>query len=83
MSTTFNTLFFPVADKNYCQYFYFLSAINIVLFLFTLAQFFYVMVTSSKSKKFVVMGNLFVVGVITANAYFINRLFYSMCLMAS
>jgi hypothetical protein len=75
MSDFMTTLFGPL-DKKYCIYFYFLSIILYVFFVVSgislIALFF------KKFDKTVLFNNAFVL-INLLIAYFVNRLFYTIC----
>jgi hypothetical protein len=75
MSDFMTTLFGPL-DKKYCIYFYFLSIILFVFFVVSgislIALFF------KKFDRTVLLNNAFVL-INLLIAYFVNRLFYTMC----
>ena len=75
MSNFMTTLFGPL-DKKYCVYFYFLS---IILFIFLIGSTIsLITLFFKKYDKTVLFNNSFVV-VNLLIAYFVNRLFYTMC----
>ena len=70
------TTFFGPLDKKYCVYFYFLS---IILFVFLIGSTIsLVILFFKKHDKTVLFNNTFVI-VNLLIAYFVNRLFYTIC----
>ena len=76
MSDIMNSLFGPL-DKSYCVYFYYVS---IVFFCFFLLSCFAVLKNLLSSKKFLTFTQIYIVLSQPFIMYFINRLYYSMCL---
>ena len=70
-------LFSPLSHK-YCDYFYFLSVIFFVLFLFAAIT----CIMSLFEKKSIKMTDALVLMTQPLILYFINRLYYSMCVGA-
>jgi hypothetical protein len=72
----FMTTFFGPLNKKYCEYFYFLS---IILFAFLIvSSVSLIALFFKKFDKTVLFNNSFVL-VNLLIAYFVNRLFYTMC----
>jgi hypothetical protein len=73
----FMTTFFGPLSKQYCSYFYFLS---IILFVFlVISGLSLIGLFLKKFDKTVLLNNSFVL-INLLVAYFINRLFYTMCI---
>jgi len=68
-------LFGPLGAE-YCNYFYYLTVLSFLTFLFVLGSCLYIAVT----KKSVDYIQLMLVSFQPFLAYFVNRLFYSMCM---
>ncbi len=73
----FEDLFSPLS-QSYCDYFYFLSVIFFVLFVFALAT----VVKSLLGKKSMKLTDCLILISQPLLLYFINRLYYSMCMGA-
>lgn len=74
MTETMDYLFGPIG-REYCMYFYFLSILAFVLFVLSAAVIVNLVV---KGKKFDTM-NSFIMLFQPFLLYFVNRIFYSMC----
>lgn len=68
-------LFGPLGAE-YCNYFYYLTVLSFLTFLFVLGSCLYIAVKSSKADYV----QLMLVSFQPFLAYFVNRLFYSMCM---
>jgi len=68
-------LFGPLGAE-YCNYFYYLTVLSFLTFLFVLGSCLYIAVKSSKPDYL----QLMLVSFQPFLAYFVNRLFYSMCM---
>jgi len=71
----FQTPFAPL-NREYCDYFFYLTVINFIILLYILLSAVYVFFFSKKSDGFF---NIILVALPTFVAYFTNRLLYSMC----
>jgi hypothetical protein len=74
MTETMDYLFGPIG-REYCMYFYFLSILAFVLFVLSAAV---IVNLAVKGKKFDAM-NSFIMLFQPFLLYFVNRIFYSMC----
>tara|TARA_Y100000992_G_scaffold284406_1_gene234514 strand:+ start:40 stop:279 length:240 start_codon:yes stop_codon:yes gene_type:complete len=74
MNEVMDYLFGPIG-KEYCMYFYFLSVFAYILFIMALVS---VMMMAMKGKV-KNMLNAFIVVFQPFLLYFVNRMFYSMC----
>ncbi len=78
MASLMNFFFGPLS-KQYCLYFYFLSVIFGVLFVFLSFGLLASVIKNYKKMDFI-MGFHFILALINAFlVYFVNRLLYSMC----
>jgi len=73
MQDIVNYLFGPL-DASYCNYFYVLSIIGFVFFVFSVAGFLFGLTKGKKGNI-----NIFVLLVQAFLTYFLNRLLYSIC----
>ena len=69
-----NTLFGPL-DQTYCNYFYYLEVLFFGIFLFTVGMVLKTLMTQKKYDP----AQLFIVILQPLTMYFVNRLYYSMC----
>ena len=69
-----NTLFGPL-DKSYCNYFYYLEVLFFGIFVFTVGMALKTLLTQKKYDP----AQLFLVMLQPLTMYFVNRLYYSMC----
>ena len=69
-----NTLFGPL-DKSYCNYFYYLEVLFFGIFVFTVGMALKTMLTQKKYDS----AQLFLIMLQPLTMYFVNRLYYSMC----
>jgi len=69
-----NTLFGPL-DQSYCNYFYYLEILFFGIFVFTIGIALKTMFTQKKYDT----AQLFLVILQPLTMYFVNRLYYSMC----
>ena len=69
-----NTLFGPL-DQSYCNYFYYLEVLFFGIFIFTVGMVLKTMLTQKKYEP----AQLFLVVLQPLTMYFVNRLYYSMC----
>ena len=69
-----NTLFGPL-DQTYCNYFYYLEVLFFGIFLFTVGMVLKTLITQKKYDP----AQLFIVILQPLTMYFVNRLYYSMC----
>lgn len=67
---------FAPLDREYCDYFFYLSVINFMLFLYILLAGLYVFLFDKKKEG---LFSILLVSLPTFVAYFTNRLLYSMC----
>jgi hypothetical protein len=67
---------FAPLDREYCDYFFYLSVINFILFLYILLAGLYVFLFDKKKEG---LFSILLVSLPTFVAYFTNRLLYSMC----
>jgi hypothetical protein len=74
MNLNMQTLFGPL-DKSYCDYFYYLEITFFVVFLFMAGVAVKTVVTKKKCDPL----HLFLVVLQPLMMYFVNRLYYSMC----
>lgn len=70
-----NTLFGPL-DQTYCNYFYYLEVLFFGIFLFTVGMVLKTLMTQKKYDP----AQLFIVILQPLTMYFVNRLYYSMCI---
>ena len=70
-----NTLFGPL-DKSYCNYFYYLEVLFFGIFVFTVGMALKTLLTQKKYDP----AQLFLVMLQPLTMYFVNRLYYSMCI---
>ena len=75
MKLNMQTLFGPL-DKSYCNYFYYLEVMFFGIFIFMIGMVLKTIVT----KKSYDPMQLFLVILQPLMLYFVNRLYYSMCL---
>lgn len=75
MKLNMQTLFGPL-DKSYCNYFYYLEVMFFGIFIFMIGMVLKTVVT----KKSYDPMQLFLVILQPLMLYFVNRLYYSMCL---
>ena len=75
MNEIMDYLFGPIG-REYCLYFYFLSVFAFVMFVITLLSIF-MLAMKGKTKFSMLEGTLVVFQPLLL--YFVNRLFYSMC----
>lgn len=73
----FMTTFFGPLSKQYCSYFYFLSIILFVFLIISAISLIGLFI--KKFDKTILFNNAFVL-INLLIAYFINRLFYTMCI---
>ena len=78
MSDFMNTYFGPL-DKSACVYFFILTVFFFLGLVFVLFYELYFIITNFKNLNFRVFTNTILVFFNLFVAYFINRLFYSMC----
>ena len=71
-----NYLFGPLGAE-YCNYFYFLSVISFVFFIVVLLSVLYNIFTTKNKVDYV---NMVLITFQPFLAYFVNRLFYTMCM---
>ena len=69
-----NTLFGPL-DKSYCNYFYYLEVLFFGIFVFTVGMALKTLLTQKKYDP----AQLFLIMLQPLTMYFVNRLYYSMC----
>lgn len=69
-----NSLFGPL-DQSYCNYFYYLEVLFFSIFVFTIGM---VLKTIMTQKKYDAT-QMFLVILQPLTMYFVNRLYYSMC----
>ena len=69
-----NSLFGPL-DKSYCNYFYYLEVLFFGIFVFTVGMALKTMLTQKKYDP----AQLFLIMLQPLTMYFVNRLYYSMC----
>jgi hypothetical protein len=67
---------FAPLNKEYCDYFFYLTIINFILFVYILLAGLYVFLFDKKKDG---LFNILLVSLPTFVAYFTNRLLYSMC----
>ena len=67
---------FAPLDREYCDYFFYLSVINFILFIYILLAGLYIFLFDKKKEG---LFNILLVSLPTFVAYFTNRLLYSMC----
>ena len=74
---SFNSLFAPLG-KEYCMYFYYMSVIGLLSFIFGIISMLYLLI----KKKFDTYSaiNSVTLLVSTLLSYFLNRLMYTMCI---
>ena len=72
----FQTPFAPLG-KVYCDYFFYLTVINFMLFIYILVSALYVFFFDKKKEN---LFQIVLVALPTFVAYFTNRLLYSMCI---
>jgi len=75
MKLDMNTLFGPL-DQTYCNYFYYLEVLFFGIFLFTVGMVLKTLMTQKKYDP----AQLFIVILQPLTMYFVNRLYYSMCI---
>ena len=75
MKLDMNTLFGPL-DKSYCNYFYYLEVLFFGIFVFTVGMVLKTLLTQKKYDP----AQLFLVMLQPLTMYFVNRLYYSMCI---
>ncbi len=73
---SFNKLFAPLG-KEYCVYFYYMSVIGIVSFIFTVISMFYLIIKKKLDTYSAINSVTLLVS--TLLSYFLNRLMYTMC----
>ena len=78
MNSFMNTYFGPL-PRDYCVYFYFLSIIFGVMFVFSAVSIAYFMVTHFKKVNMMFVSNALLVLTNTFLAYIANRLLHTMC----
>lgn len=71
--------FSPFMSKKYCLYFYILSIITGIIFIFTLITGAVSFIKNYKKLNNVLMLNWLILMANLFVAYFVNRLLYSMC----
>lgn len=71
----FSSNFSPLG-KDYCDYFYYLSVINFILFVYIILAGLYTILFDKKKDG---LFNILLISLPTFVAYFTNRLLYSMC----
>ena len=74
MKLNMNTLFGPL-DQTYCNYFYYLEVMFFGIFVFTLGLVLKTVITQKKNDPM----QMFLVILQPLTMYFVNRLYYSMC----
>ncbi len=79
-STSFANKYFGPLPKEWCTYFYVLSIIFFFIFAFTLVSILYTMITGFSKINLHIVTNWAVILLNSFIAYYINRLFYSMCI---
>lgn len=67
---------FTPLNREYCDYFFYLSVINFIFFLYILLAGLYVFLFDKKKEG---LFTILLVSLPTFVAYFTNRLLYSMC----
>ena len=72
----FLTKLFTPLNREYCDYFFYLSVINFIFFLYILLAGLYVFLFDKKKEG---LFTILLVSLPTFVAYFTNRLLYSMC----
>ena len=79
-STSFANKYFGPLPKEWCTYFYVLSIVFFFIFAFTLVSILYTMITGFNKINLHIVTNWAVILLNSFIAYYINRLFYSMCI---
>ena len=79
-STSFANKYFGPLPKEWCTYFYVLSIVFFFIFAFTLVSILYTMITGFSKINLHIATNWVVILLNSFIAYYINRLFYSMCI---
>ena len=74
MKFDMNTLFGPL-DQSYCNYFYYLEILFFSIFVFTFGMVLKTIITQKKYDA----TQMFLVILQPLTMYFVNRLYYSMC----
>ena len=74
MKLNMNTLFGPL-DQSYCNYFYYLEVLFFGIFVFTIGMVLKTVMTQKKYDH----TQMFLVILQPLTMYFVNRLYYSMC----
>lgn len=77
MGGLMDTLYGPL-DRKYCLYFYFLSILGFVLFVFMLFSILYITIAKKKDSSF--YFPMLIASLGYGIFYFQNRLLYSMCI---
>ena len=75
-SSTMDYIFGPLGAE-YCNYFYFLSVLSFITFIMVLVS---VLIHVFSSKKSVDYVQMVLISFQPFLAYFVNRLFYTMCM---
>jgi uncharacterized membrane protein len=79
MIEKFNELFFSPLGKEYCNYFYMLSLFSLIIVFVTVVRMVIELFLKSKNKVKHALDNMaFIINFLVI--YFINRLFYTMCI---
>jgi len=79
-SNSFANKYFGPLPKEWCTYFYVLSVFFFIVFLAILVAVVITIITSFSKINLHIATNLAVILLNSFIAYFINRLFYSMCI---
>lgn len=79
-SNSFANKYFGPLSKEWCTYFYVLSIFFFIVFLAILVAVVVTIITSFSKINLHIATNLAVILLNSFIAYFINRLFYSMCI---
>lgn len=78
MSTTIAASLFGPLGKNYCSYFYYVSAFSFLLLIMAILSFIYMVLFSKVRSSFMMINGLTTIFTLFMG-YFTNRLLYTMC----
>jgi hypothetical protein len=72
--------FFEPLPREYCNYFYFLSLFFALIFVIAIISTVFGALFNYKKFNLVILLNMIIIMLNALLAYFVNRLFYSMCI---
>jgi hypothetical protein len=80
MSFSLNNYLFGPLDTEYCFYFYILSVIHYLIFIFIIGSLVFSLVTGNKKVDMKMITTMLFGSLLYAALYFQNRLLHSMCI---